>query len=121
MTDLAKAYSGIGKVPKGYHRASMKEAAEKGQIRLFGLYKIDQKIIDSVKKAPPTGRTALLKKWAGLNGKIKKLEGDVKYKKDPKEKAKAQVLLDKAKLEHAAVVKKLNPEENKGKQKKPPK
>jgi hypothetical protein len=113
MTDLAKAYCGIGKVPKGYHRASMKEAAEKGQVRYFGLYKIDQKLVDSVKREPLTGKNVLLKKWAGLNGRIKKLEGDIRYKKDPKDKENAKVLLAKAKLEYNKIVKKLNPEGSK--------
>lgn len=49
-----KIYCGIGKVPKGYRLGSMVECLDKGKVNLYGLHKIDSKLIkqklDSKKK-----------------------------------------------------------------------
>ena len=41
---MSKIYCGIGKVPKGSKRGSMKECVESGQIRYYGIKKIDPKL-----------------------------------------------------------------------------
>lgn len=41
---MSKAYCGIGNVPKNKKRGSMKECAEAGQIRYYGLKLIDEKL-----------------------------------------------------------------------------
>lgn len=40
-----KIYCGIGKVPKGSKQGSMVECLEKGKVNLYGLHKIDSKLI----------------------------------------------------------------------------
>jgi len=43
MTDI---YCGIGKVPTGLRRGTMKECATKGQIRYYGVKKIDGRLLE---------------------------------------------------------------------------
>lgn len=103
---MADIYCGIGNIPKGQHRGSMKDCAEKGQVRYYGIKKIDSKVLEASKdpKNRPNTRNKLLKKFAGLNGEIKKLTGDVEYKKTDKERKEAQKLLTNAKKERTKVV-----------------
>ena len=44
---MSKAFCGIGNIPKGQKKGSMKECVEKGQVRLYGLFKIDPKLLEA--------------------------------------------------------------------------
>ena len=103
---MADIYCGISNIPKGQRRGSMKDCAEKGQVRYYGVKKIDSKILEASKdpKNKPNTRNKLLKKFAGLNGEIKKLSGDVQYKKNDKDRKEAEKLLANAKKERTKVV-----------------
>lgn len=109
---MSKVYCGIGTVPKGYRRGTMKECAESGQIRYYGLKKVDPKMIElmqSVKKMPT--RETLLKKATVIRvkyGKIKK-----EYGKNPDVKLKQQ--MDKYKKEYEKIAKLLKLVETKQK------
>ena len=46
---MSKIYCGSGKLPKGYRLGSMKECLDKGKVNLYGLYKIDPKLIKEKK------------------------------------------------------------------------
>ena len=82
---MTKPYCGVGKLPKGYHRGNMKECAELGQIRYWGLKKADSKIIEASKKKITRGvtaktRTSAVEEMAGLRADVsileKKLQAD---------------------------------------------
>lgn len=80
-------YAGAGPVPKGKERANMKEAAEMGQIRYFGIKKIDSKTIDNVKKQKkPDTRKKLLIKLVSLRGLINRNKGRYEGAKDDEKK-----------------------------------
>ena len=61
MSDI---YCGVSKIPKGQKRGSMKECAEKGQIRYYGIKKIDKKTMELAKNKDviPETREKLIKR-----------------------------------------------------------
>lgn len=75
-----KIYCGIGKTPKGYRLGSMVECLEKQKVNLYGLYKIDSKLIKDKKKIAskkkdskkdkPVKEMDIKLTQAGLRGKI---------------------------------------------------
>lgn len=81
-------YAGAGPVPKGKQRASMKEAAEMGQIRYYGIKKIDSKTIENAKKqSKPDTRKKLLLKLVTLRATISRNKGRYEgAKEDDKKK-----------------------------------
>jgi hypothetical protein len=54
---MSEIFCGIGKIPKGKRRGTMMECAQKKQIKLFGLYKIDPKILEEVDKVKLNEKT----------------------------------------------------------------
>ncbi len=94
MSDI---YCGSKKdVPKGKKRGSMKQCAETGEIRYYGIKKIDQKLVDAMeenkkKNASAKNKIASKKKsleeaYITLAGKMKKLKDKIDAEKDKKEK-----------------------------------
>jgi len=73
-----KIYCGIGKTPKGYRLGSMVECLENRKVNLYGLYKIDSKLIkqklSSKKKTSKKDKTIkemdIRLTQASLKGKI---------------------------------------------------
>lgn len=47
---MSKPYCGVGKPPKGFKRATMKECLERGQVRYWGVKKIDSRLIEASKR-----------------------------------------------------------------------
>ncbi len=100
---MSKVYCGIGDVPKGKRRANMVECAELGQVRYFGLKKIDSRTIDAAKQKKSDAaklaamRKKLMTRFVSNKARMKKLENDVKYykKKEDREKASRQLALEK--------------------------
>jgi predicted nuclease with TOPRIM domain len=94
---MPETYCGIGKTPKGQRLGTMRECAESGQIRLYGLRKIDPKLIELVKKKGSTSinRNKVIKDMVGLRGKIKGLKRKIDSEKDNKEKKKMKKELEK--------------------------
>ena len=87
MSNEKDIYCGIGPLPKGKRFGTMKECAALSQIRLYGKYKIDQKLIDSVqetkKLAAGTAKIdgeieELMIKNVTIGGKLKKKQGHLK-------------------------------------------
>lgn len=73
---MSKAYCGAAdKIPKGKHRGTMRECVETGQIRFFGVKKIDSRTLKgkNVEKKKAAEHLALLSKKAILSTKIKRL------------------------------------------------
>jgi hypothetical protein len=78
---MSKINCGIGELKKGERRGTMKECAEKGQVRYYGLKKIDSRILKASKKVNKgmRSRNQLLKKIMSLKARI------LAYKKKIKE------------------------------------
>lgn len=97
---MSNIFCGIGKIPKNKKRGSMKECAEAGQIRYYGIKKIDQKIIEDVErnkklKKAGSGQVDNLRiSLMGIMGKIKKLKGKIQTSKDKGEKTILEKELD---------------------------
>ena len=85
---MSKAYCGIGNIPKGQKRGSMKECATSGQIRYYGLKKIDSKLIEFSKKSKKGSakRNTLIEQKATIKGKINVITKKHKDEKDPAKK-----------------------------------
>ncbi len=102
MSDI---YCGIGKVPKGQRLGNMKECAEKGQVRYYGIKKIDPKTIELTKKKDkiPETRDKLIIKISGLKGSINKFKGryETTKEKDKKEEYHKQWKKAEAELKEA--------------------
>lgn len=83
---MSKIYCGAGKIPKNSRKGSMRECAERGQIRLYGLYKIDPIILKSVqnvvKNKDDKNRMDLLKEIFRNKGKQRKLEIEISDNKE---------------------------------------
>ena len=93
---MSNAYCGIGNVPKGKKRGSMKDCAEQGQIRYFGIKKIDSRLIEASKKmGRKSSRNTLLKQFGTLKGKLNNLQKNIKYEKDTKKKEQMKKDIDK--------------------------
>lgn len=78
-----KIYCGCGKMPKGYKRGSMSQCVEMGQVRLYGLYKINPKLLEKTKpKEKMLSEKDLISLIAKLRGARVKLEREFKGEKD---------------------------------------
>ena len=89
---MSKINCGIHKLKKGERRGTMKECAEKGQVRYYGLKKIDSRVLDNVKnsKTKDNSRKAIVKKMINYKTKIKNYKSKIvnEKNKDKKEKLK---------------------------------
>jgi len=101
---MAKAFCGVGNIPKGYKKGSMKECVKKGQVRLYGLYKIDPKLLEqdnTEKKAKVKYYTKneLFLKLSKINGTIIRLQKTINGSKNKEEVEKAKKELSELKKE----------------------
>lgn len=79
-----KLYYGVKKVPKNKKQATMKESVEHNQIRNYGKYKIDSKLLENLKisKKHEENRNTALKKMLQTQGKIDKIKKTLKNEKE---------------------------------------
>lgn len=107
---MSNIYCGIGEVPKGKRLGSMKECAEKKQVRHYGLKKIDPLVIaDTVKqskqkKVDSSKRDKLLIKYTDLKAKLKTMTDTLKNSKEEAKKTKALKDIDKIKPQIQKIV-----------------
>jgi len=93
---MPTSYCGIGKLPKGQKKGSMKDCVEKGQIRLYGLFKIDPKLleVDTKEKKENKVKTytkkELINKISSINGELTSKKRTVEFSKDKKEVSDAK-------------------------------
>lgn len=85
---MSKINCGIGELKKGERRGTMKECADKGQVRYYGLKKIDSRILNASKKVNKNlkSRNQLLKKIMSLKAKILSYKKKIKEEKDTNKK-----------------------------------
>jgi len=110
---MSKIYCGIDDIPKGYRRGTMKECADKGQVRYYGIKQIDSRLVASInaKKNPPKvdELKVLGDKQAALFGRIQKLlkeikaiddkQSNKKEDKDKRDELKAKALKTREELQ----------------------
>ena len=87
---MAEIYCGIGKVPKDHKLGSMKQCAEKGQIRYYGVKKVDPKMLTVMKTKGSRGenRDKLVIEMVTLRGRVRGLTKKIADEKDAKAKQK---------------------------------
>ena len=124
----SKIYCGIGDVPKGMKKGTMKECMEMGQVRLYGLYKIDSKLISKKSKVTAKEKKMTKNEVKALvfkfKGRITRIEEELKeaagkektqLEKDLKEaqKEKEHYIMIFKKMEDGTTIKVQIPEEKK--------
>ena len=107
---MSKAFCGVGNIPKGFKKGSMKECVEKGQVRLYGLFKVDPKLLEpdtknskKEKKVKTYTLNELFLKLSKVNGSISRLEKIIDASKDSEEVANAKKELTELKKEKAVL------------------
>ena len=106
MTDI---YCGVGKIPKGNRIGTMQECAEKKQVRMYGIKKIDPKTLDLLKQKDilPETREKLILMMSSLRGAIRRNKGRYETTKDAKLKPEYYKIWQKAEKDLVKVVSKL--------------
>ena len=83
-----KIYCGLGPVPKGHRLGTMQECLEKGQVKYWGVKKIDPTLLASHKKTKRTKKVTSINDirimQVSLRGKIKKKTGELQGEKNEK-------------------------------------
>ena len=91
-------FCGTGKIPKGKKRGSMKQCAEAGQIRYYGLKKVDPLLVENAVKEKKIKVSEvskidekiyeLLRVLVKVGGTIKKRKGQIQAEKNKEKKEK---------------------------------
>lgn len=97
-------HCGVTKLPKGKRLGSMKECIDLGQIRHWGRFKFDPKLLEAkqagkTKKKNSKTRFALFEKIVSFDGKIKKLKRELDFMKKPTKEDKKRIKDEVKKLE----------------------
>ena len=93
---MSKIYCGIGQIPKGSRLGSMKECADKNQVKYYGIKKIDPKLVETIRGASKTSdRDRIFKELSKNKGKVKRLRDKITGTKDKLVKDKLQKELEK--------------------------
>lgn len=107
-------FCGVGKIPKGSKLGSMKQCADKKQIRYWGEKKVDARILESIKnpkkgskKGSRESRDKVALQVVQLRARVNALTKKVAAEKDKTNKDKLQKELVKTKDEFAIVNAKL--------------
>jgi len=92
---MSGIYCGVGKVPKKSRLGTMKECASQKQIRLYGLIKVDKKVLGQGNEMAKYKKRHMkaLKNYHTYKGRERKLRGKVQAAKGDK-KIEAQKELD---------------------------
>ena len=112
---MSNNYCVIGKLPKGQRMGTMKECIEKGQVRQYGLKKVDPKLLENAKAKPAKSneRGKLMEKYGILSGKIKRLKGKIADADDKKDIQKMKKEVTKLTKDLDDVKAQLNPNQKK--------
>lgn len=98
---MPEVYCGIGQMPKKMRLGSMKECAEKKQIRYYGVKKIDAKLLKLAqgKKEKKLTRDGAMLQLAKFRGKFKNLQGKLQATKKKEDKDEVQKEIANVKME----------------------
>ena len=85
---MSAIFCGVGKIPKKSRRGTMRECAEKKQIRYYGIKKIDAKTLELTKNKTtiPDTREGIIKMAAALKGLIRRNKTRCETTKNMEEK-----------------------------------
>jgi hypothetical protein len=88
MTDI---YCGVKNVPKGKKRGTMKQCASKGEVRYYGLKRIDPKLLEHAqsKKGKMGSKKDLEKRMIILRVRLRKTK--TKYAEEKNQKKKQEI------------------------------
>jgi hypothetical protein len=115
---MSKIYCGAGKIPKNKEKGTMKQCAERNQIRLFGLYKVDPQLLagkpktETKKVNSQTVRQMIVK----LKARFDRLKEELEEKEDAKEKKEIKKQIEETKklyTENVLLFKRMNQEDEK--------
>lgn len=109
---MSTVYCGICKLPKGKRQGTMKECAELGQVRYYGLHKMDPKTLElahakGANKAEPETYKNLMMLMFKLKGLINRNKGRYEGAKDEKAKEQYHEIWQASEKKLATVIKKL--------------
>lgn len=99
---MSEKFCGIGKIPKGYKRGTMKDCLEKKQVRYYGLKKVDPKLVEHIlttKGGKPKNRDKLVIELVGKRGTLVRLNRQLADEKDPDVKKVIREQINKVKDE----------------------
>ena len=105
---MSKVYCGVGKIPKNHRKGSMKECAERGQIRLYGLYKVDSQLVNP--KAKPSSKEKQMNKTqirglvVKLAARYNRLKEEMENEKSDKKKKEIKKEMEETKKKHSHYV-----------------
>jgi hypothetical protein len=96
-----KVYCGCKETPRNKKKGTMSECAKKSQIRLYGLNKIDPKLLikDGKPKKPVLTLAKAFEASSALSGKITRLERTITQKTSESDKRTIKTEIDKLKKE----------------------
>jgi hypothetical protein len=84
-----KIYCGIeNPIPANSRMGTMQECFNAGKVNYYGIKKIDSKVLNSTKKVDTMDSKSLMIKYAGLVGKYRKIEKEIKTTTNADEKNK---------------------------------
>ena len=106
----SKIYCGIGNVPKKSKRGTMKECVDSGQIRYYGIKKVDPRLVEHMlhAKSKQTTLRQLQGKKIRLMARIKKLIAQIKKETNIKKKDKMKDEVRKIAKEHDTYVRQID-------------
>lgn len=118
---MSKIFCGITEVPKGQKRGSQEECFNKGQIRYYGVKKIDKSFLKEQKVSTKKHRKSLMLQISENRGKIRKLEMDHDRHANYDKKKEFKLKIQELKEQNSELLKKyrkINEEEMKSKKSK---
>lgn len=83
-------YGPLNNVPRGYRRATASEAIDNGQLRYWGLKKVDPKLVERKREIALKKKQAVLSReqqviqGAILRGRLSRVNRELAFEKDPK-------------------------------------
>src|SRR5689334_3955770 len=96
---MSKINYGFMPLKKNERRASMKEAVDAGQVRYWGLYKVDSRLLEARTQSKQSKKSNLMEEYSSLKGKFARKKREYEAAKDPDKKeqlyADLKVLADK--------------------------
>lgn len=108
---------GITPLKKNQRYGTMKECADKNQVRRYGLYKADSRVVEANKTAKKTNkensRQTLMIKIVTVRGPINKINKDLPYEKNASKKKEMEKKLVELKKELTGLTKLFKEVDNK--------
>ena len=98
---MSEPYCGIKIPAKGKRRGSMKECADKGEIRYYGIKRVDPKLIEYAQSSRKgkESRESLIKKLVTFRGRLRVAKRDYEEERDKKTRAEIRENISKLQIQ----------------------